>query len=431
MDFKIPIKKKIYRSLLFIHHVFLFYSCKLNFTKFCAYLIKLSLHQPKNFKNKTKNKKIIIILDRFIGGRRDLEIINKKTNHNFEIIFFKRSIAKIIFFFFYDKNKFFFNYLRPKPSKKDFETLTEKDRKKHEKFWTDVIYYLKKYFNKKEINFISFAYYFWIETGIYVGCKNNNIPVKLWNKECFMSDEDVKQRVELNEYKNVFRYFKKISVYNDLMKKMLIAMDNKNTKKISVNGCPRIYDFINKKKIKKKIKNILFLSFNTKQGIPLDERYRNLNWNLTYDKVIEVLNRLSNNRHIKIIIKRKNMYTYKSSKKINQSIKVFEGGTAEKFINEADIIIGQNSGSTIESLANGKHVMVPFFEKNLRLKKYLYRFNKDIIYFSPKKMEKKILILSNKKTSFPIKNKENQKTVNYYLGKSKNVVKNYINFLNS
>ena len=35
---------------------------------------------------------------------------------------------------------------------------------------------------------------------------------------------------------------------------MLIAMDNKNTKKISVNGCPRIYDFINKKKIKKKNK---------------------------------------------------------------------------------------------------------------------------------------------------------------------------------
>ena len=28
-----------------------------------------------------------------------------------------------------------------------------------------------------------------------------------------------------------------------------------------------------------------------------------------------------------------------------------------------DIIIGHNSGSTIESIANGKYVMVPFFEK--------------------------------------------------------------------
>ena len=32
-------------------------------------------------------------------------------------------------------------------------------------------------------------------------------------------------------------------------------------------------------------------------------------------------------------------------------------------INEADIIIGHNSGSTLEALVNGKYVMVPFFEK--------------------------------------------------------------------
>ena len=51
---------------------------------------------------------------------------------------------------------------------------------------------------------------------------------------------------------------------------------------------------------------------------------------------------------------------------INKKIKVFEGGTAEKFINKADIIIGHNSGSTIESLINGKYVMIPFFEKKFK-----------------------------------------------------------------
>ena len=84
-----------------------------------------------------------------------------------------------------------------------------------------------------------------VETGIYAGCSNNNIPVKLWNKECFMSDENVKHRIKINEYKNVFKYFNKISVYNNLMKKMLIAMDKSN-KKIMITGCPRIYDFIKK-----------------------------------------------------------------------------------------------------------------------------------------------------------------------------------------
>ena len=42
---------------------------------------------------------------------------------------------------------------------------------------------------------------------------------------------------------------------------------------------------------------------------------------------------------------------------------------AEKSINEADIIIGHNSGSTLEALVNGKYVMVPFFEKEQKVHK--------------------------------------------------------------
>ena len=72
-----------------------------------------------------------------------------------------------------------------------------------------------------------------------------------------------------------------------------------------ITGCPRIYDFIKKKQTKRKIKNILFLSFNTKQGIPDKKINNNLNWNLTYDNIIKILNDLSNNKNIKINIKRK------------------------------------------------------------------------------------------------------------------------------
>ena len=430
MVFYNKIKRNIYNILIFIHHFILFYSCHLKLTKFCAFLIKISFHQPKIFRNEIKNKKIIIVLDRVIGGRRDFEIMQKSSKNDFHIIFLRRSIVKIIFFYFFKKKKIFFNYHKPKPSKKDYINQNKKDRKQHEEFWTEVIFYLKNYY-KNQINFVSFAYYFWVETGIYAGCSNNNIPVKLWNKECFMSDEDVKHRIKINEYKNVFKYFNKISVYNNLMKKMLIAMDKSNKKKIMITGCPRIYDFIKKKQTKRKIKNILFLSFNTKQGIPDKKINNNLNWNLTYDNVIKILNDLSNNKNIKINIKRKNSFTYKTPNKISSKIKVYEGGTAEKFINNADLIIGQNSGSTIEALINGKIVMVPFFEKKKNLKKYLYKFNKSIVYTSEHKMKNKILIFINKKATFPLKNKNNEKTIKYYYGSSKNVIKNCINFLNS
>ena len=89
----------------------------------------------------------------------------------------------------------------------------------------------------------------------------------------------------------------------------------------------------------------------------------------------------------------------------------------------------KNCSSTIEALVNGKHVMVPFFEKKRMLKKYLYKFNKEIIYTSEKNMEKKILKLMNKYATFPLKNQKHRKTIEYYLGNTKNISQKYLNFL--
>ena len=46
-------------------------------------------------------------------------------------------------------------------------------------------------------------------------------------------------------------------------------------------------------------------------------------------------------------------------------------------------------------------------------------------------MKRDILNLLNKKVSFPIKNKINEKTVQYYYGDTRNVIENYVDFLNS
>ena len=66
----------------------------------------------------------------------------------------------------------------------------------------------------------------------------------------------------------------------------------------------------------------------------------------------------------------------------------------------------------------------------MMLKKYLYNFNKELIYTSEKNMKKSILNLVNKKVSFPLNNKKHQKTIQYYFGSYKNITQKYINFLN-
>tara|TARA_B100000900_G_scaffold111309_1_gene93018 strand:- start:10086 stop:11324 length:1239 start_codon:yes stop_codon:yes gene_type:complete len=409
-----------------------FFSCYLNSAKLCAYLIKLSLFEQKSLNKKIYNKKITLVLYRAIGER-DVRIVQKSSKKVPQIFYMERAIVKLIFYFFSPKRKFFFNYLKPGLyfNEDDYFNQTEKEKKQLEMFWTNIILNLKKLHKNKISSLVTFNCSYFAEIALYAGCKKNNLPVKLWFKECFRSDPEIKNFEKNNKYSHVFQFIQKISVYNKFMKNALIAIDKSNSKKITVNGCPRIYDYINKKKYYKKIKDILFLSFHLKGGISPNKNNKNLNWSLSYDKTIKILNELSKNKNLNIIIKRKKSRTLNTKYKINKKIKIFDDGSAQKYIQQADIIIGHNSASTIEALINGKHVLIPFFENKKKLKKYLFNFNKEIIFNSEKKMKKKILNLIDKKFMFPLKYTQNQKTINKYYGNSKNIFKKYENFLNN
>jgi hypothetical protein len=422
-------KKKIFNFYTFLIYFFISFTCYLNLPLLCAFLIKITIKQPKIFKKNKPSKKIIIVLERAVG-RRDVEIINNSKNVNFEFVFLQRIITKLILNCFSSKKKFF-NYLKPSVHEKEYFNQNKNDRKKHEKFWTNLILNLKKYYPNKSINFITFNYDYYAEAAMYVGCNNNRVPVKLWHKEGIKSDLDAQAEIkEFSKYHHMFKYFSSISVYNNLMKNTFIKIDKTNAKKISVNGFPRINDYIIKNSYQKKIKNILFLSFENRRGIPNFKKYKNLNWQLSYDGVINILNELSHNKKVNIIIKNKHNLTYKSDYKINRKIRISRDTTAAKLINQSDIIIGQNSSATIEALANGKHVMIPLFENKKIYKKYLFNFNNKIIYDSEKKMKKYILTLINKKVTFPLSNIINNNTLKYYFGDLKNTHERYVNFLN-
>ena len=431
-------KKKIYDAYLFFHHCFFFFSCYFNFPKVCAFLLKISFFQPEIFRNKSKSKKVIIVLDRVLGARQDLEIVQKDSNKLPQLKFMRRKLIKLVFFHFMNKRKLFFNYTKLSHTNRfNYYDLPQNSRMELEKFWTKVIYHLKKIFKHNQLNFLTFAYFYSTEYPLYAGCNNNNIPVKLWNKESFGSEPDLLYRGKSKQFKQASEYFYKISVYNEPMKKMFLNMNINNKKKVEVIGYPKAVEFLNKsKKKKKRINNILFLSFDTRLGFPSSKKFDHLNFNITYDKIIKILNKISNNKQFKICIKKKNKnpLLYKSHIKIDKKIKVIEVGNATKYINEADIVIGLNSSSTLEALINGKYVFIPFFEKNASLKKYLYKFNKEIIINNEKKLEKKILKLYKKSVLFPLANNYSKKTISYYFGDLNNEKKiklNCLKFLNS
>tara|TARA_B110000027_G_C16105777_1_gene295209 strand:+ start:122 stop:1402 length:1281 start_codon:yes stop_codon:yes gene_type:complete len=425
-------KNYLSRLGLNIIYLLIFISCFLNLPKLCAFLIKVSLFKPKFFRQNRSDKKVFIVLNRKIGIR-DLEIIHKSTNFKFEFLFLKRSIVRVPLYFFRSKKKSIFNYYNNPVTDKDFFNQNERDKKNHEKFWYDVIYSLKNYFIKKNLNFITFNYTYPSESALFAACKKNDIPVKLWHKEGVITDGDAAYQTKKRwvKFRGVFKNFTSISVYNELIKKKLIEISKENKNKITVNGCPRTLDYILKKKYYRKPKTILLLFFNSKRGIPNTYKNKNLNWMKSQKNVIKILNELSKNKYLNIIVKVKSNYKNNTRNLIDKRIKIFKSGTAENYIYKADIIIGHNSSSTIESIINGKYVMVPFFEKNSKLKKYLLNFNDEIIYTSQTKMKNKILNLINKKSFFPLNYNKHNNTINYYFGSPKNVVKKYLNFLNN
>ena len=130
-----------------------------------------------------------------------------------------------------------------------------------ELFWNNVIFYLNKLCKNRISNIVTFNSSYFAEIALYAACKRNNLPVKLWFKECFRSNPAIEYYIKENKYSHVFQFIKNISVYNESMKKALIAIDKSNSKKITVNGCPRIYDYIVKKNIIKKLKIFYFFLF--------------------------------------------------------------------------------------------------------------------------------------------------------------------------
>ena len=86
-------------------------------------------------------------------------------------MFLRRSITKIILYYFSDKKSFFFKFHKPPVNEKDYLNQNKSNRKKHEQFWSETILCLKNYYDNKILNFITFNYTYYAEAGLYADVK--------------------------------------------------------------------------------------------------------------------------------------------------------------------------------------------------------------------------------------------------------------------
>ena len=148
---------------------------------------------------------------------------------------------------------------------------------------------------------------------------------------------------------------------------------------------------------------------------------QNLNWKKLYYQTLEYLNAyIKNNPNVTLILKGKTGVHKKKiiSKYLNKNCFFIEGGTGEKFLKNAKVVIAFNSTIVFEAIASHRNLIIPNFNnENINKKNDMHQIkNKKHYINSKKKLFKKLdFYLRNSNTIKKLKN-DDKLTLDYYLG---------------
>lgn len=421
------LRKRIFLTIIEI-------SCKFNLPFLTSIILVFSLIKPKKIFISKKFKKTYIVFYKS-GGISDLEATFEGTFSKNRIFYFHREYFKIINSQFLDKNY----------SIKEFNTRFSLYKNKN------YIFFLKKILSwlnlfLGEIAFISFNFAYSEELYLREVCKIKKIDYLIMYKESIRTEGNINYTFK-KFYKNTLNInnnIKRISVYNNDMKKYLYQ--NKIFKKdqIVVTGMPRSNFLSNNTKKNNNI--ITFFLISDKAGFPLFQQIKNkyldnFSWNKLNKVIVESLIRVANlNKNIFIIIKGKSGNKFKIDtifmikklikKKLKyNNIKIVLGGSGHKFINKSFIVIGFNSTTIFEALISKTNVIVPYFKiyKKPELKKFVHKYPKSICVDNNKELQSKILSCIDGNKKFEMNNYKF--FVKKYLGDVKHAPKKMRKFL--
>lgn len=427
MHYLFLLRKKIFLILIKI-------GCKFNLPFLTSIVLFFSFINPKKIFISRKFKKTYIVFFKS-GGISDLEATFERTASKNRIYYFHREYFKTINSQFLDKNY----------SIKEFSNHFFLYKNQNYIFFLKkVLDWLKIFLG--EIAFLSFNFAYSEEFYLREVCKIKKINYLIMYKESIRTEGNVNYTFK-KFYKNTLNVnnnIKKISVYNDDMKKYLYQNKIFRKNQIFITGMPRS-SYLSKNNNKKN-NLITFFLISDKAGFPLFQKIKNkyldnFNWDKLNKVIVECLIKVANrNKNINIIIKGKSGNKFKPNitKMINKlirkklkydNIKIVLGGSGHKFVSESSIVIGFNSTTIFEALINQTNVIVPYFKiyKKLTLKKFILKYPKNICVDDNKKLQSKILSCIDGNKKFELN--KYKFFIKKYLGDVENAPRNMRKFL--
>ena len=414
-------KRKIYILIKSISLFFLVISLKINNHRLSAFIIWLNMRKLKIIKHNNKNIKKILYFSKS-GGNHDLlrsfDNHNNKKKNNIIFYWIPRSFIKKIYIYYFKSNY-----------KKDYFTKVTN---------ADEIYKKKQYINRlnsifssldkfiKLDGFISFNIFYYAEKYLDEVCKNLNKKFIILHKESALSPAE-----EIHFTKGYKKYNEKslshkISVYSDSQKKILIKSKIATKNQIVVNGCARSDYAFKLRKVKPQKKIIVFYLIETKRySVTKFQRVlkiTNVNWKKLYEQTLKyLLEYAKNNPDVQLILKGKT-----GVHKINEinpellpknCIYIY-GGTGEKLLDEAKVVIAFGSTIVFETIASNRNLIIPNFnlEHQKRKKLVVQIANKKYLINSKKEFYKKLDYYLNSKYLNKKLSYADYKTLKYYIG---------------
>jgi len=387
---------------------------KLNNHQLCAFILWLNIRKLRTIKFDNKKLKKILIFSKS-GGNEDLrESFRDNSKNNIIFFWIPRSFLKKIFYHHF-KNKTYKDYFT-----KITNSQEHNNKKLFVKFVTSMFKSLDNFL--KLDGFISFNIFYFAEKYLDQVCKNLNKKFIILHKESTFTPLEEKGAAKVYKNQNDKTLSHKISVYSEIQKKILIKSKIAKKNQVVVNGCPRSDYAFRLRNIKPQKNIIVYYIIENSRGSDLISNKTKVNWTKLYYQTLKyLLDYAKNNSDIHLILKGKTGVHSKnqfSSKYLPENCSFIDGGTGEKLLENAKVVIAFNSTIVLEAIASNRNLIIPNFNnENEKKKKFLYKINiKKCFANSKKQFNKKInLYLSSKYRNKKLSPSE-KGVLNYYLG---------------
>jgi hypothetical protein len=347
---------------------------------FLAILFMLNIFKIKRILPKGKIKYKAVVLQK-LGGNEDL--LSSEEKYNKEVLYYScpRRFFKIIFETVIIKNHLLHDYkylINDKDiinSKKKLQIFLEK--------------FLDKLKEKIKIDaIINFNFCYKAERELQAASSKSQIRFIVLHKEGVNTPSEKLVTREIYA-KHIGRFEgHSIAVYSEQEKKNILDAKIINKNRIKVIGCARADKCFQYKKITPK-NQIIYYTIDPLRGSPLrflkihSKKFRekfsslnknisSINWKKIHDKVIKILITFAKeNKDIEILIKEKDGFLQKKNDNLPENCRYVFGGTGEKLLKNAKIIIGLNTTALLETIAANRFIILPLFN----FKNNLYKKN--------------------------------------------------------